>query len=181
MTQPKARRAPRGWTYDPCPGCAQTTEPRQSGKVCAECSTVLRNAKLREAEIAERGADAPQPYGVPSASHWLPYILHDGGERTVQKAFHDVLYAASEHREDHQFSSDAERLILDRKGDSRSSADQTRLFRPSLAGALRALFEAIRDGLERAYEDGKDDGSNLLRQLRDGALSPDDFDRRTDR
>lgn len=177
------RRAPRGWTYDPCPGCRQTEDARKRDSVCSTCAGILSNARIAADERAERakaGGDAPALYRIPSRYHWLPYLSEKGvTERPIQQAFHAALLAASEHSDEERYNVREPLLIRPGPSDDRHSADTRRLFaRKSLAVALSNLFDAVREGLAAAYKDGVDDGSNLLRRLRDGSMSPDDFERR---
>ena len=171
-------RAQRGYTYDPCHGCGSTDEPRPAKGVCSVCRAALTNHKAREAEREAVGKDAPRPYRIATESHWWPYIPHDK-DRGAQKAFHKLVFATSEHLDSERFGNDPR--IVDPSSNSsynNYTRDGRRMFKPSTAKALNAMFDAIHDGMEHAYAEGKEDGRSLLMGLNDGSLSMDDFERR---
>jgi len=181
----RTRRAPRGYTYDACPGCEQDCYPsaRRSNGVCGDCATILRNHALRETERAAAGHDAPVMHRVSWAPHGLPYLSEkrSHGERPIQTGFWNLMRAASEHEDAPQFGLNGAHPILFRPAKREVgsvSAGEGRLIKPSVAKALGALFDAVRAGLNDAYAEGKEDGQKLLIGLNDGSLSLKDFETR---
>lgn len=182
------RRAPKGFTLDICPGCGELPpHGRRSNGVCPACTAIIDNAKKRQAERDAAGNDAPRLYAVPELSHWLPYLREPrkvGDEaHPIQKAFHDLIRAVSEHEDVKAVYYEGEKApkhIVDtpRRGYDNTSFGTRRLFKPSVAEAIRVLFSAVYHGLDACYEDGKDDGTRLLMLLNAGEISPAEFERR---
>lgn len=177
-----SRRAPKGFTYDPCPGCdlVHDFQPRVKAGVCASCREVL-NAHSRA--IAEASAQGLVAVGVPPADHWLPYISND--KHNVRKLFHSVAMAVSVPSAGQiDFLDETRRLVLVPKGQSGKDwgpyrVTDFRVMPSAVAMALRTLYEGLSIALPAAYEDGKSTGSNLLAMLNAGELTNADFERRS--
>lgn len=182
MTQ---RRAPRGYTYDPCPGCqgVYDNNPRLKDRVCYHCQAILDGHAKQRAEQEKKGENPVLPFAVPDRAHWLPYLSeqHDGSKRPIQDAFHKLTFAVSVANDGSRIQH-KERLYEPKIHDSNSWSGyhdkDYRLMPRSTALELRALFNAVRDGLEVAYKKGRSDGSNLLTMLAAGELATPDFERR---
>lgn len=179
----KVRRyVPRGYTYDPCPGCESTKEARPMKGVCTECRGILIHGRKARAELAERGAGEPKLYRVPEMPHWLPYLAHDTHEHPIQNAFHALVFAVTAPNETGRNVAwtDETAMIAKPKGStgSGSSGDVGRVARPSVREAVNDLFQTVYEGLRLAYVEGKEDGRRLLAGLASGELSPKDFEER---
>jgi hypothetical protein len=192
------RRAPRGYTYDPCPGCGETKgQPRPRDGVCATCTHAIAWAKAERDKMANR-ADAESrvvPVAFPPCSHWLPYLPEKGKSGSpIQQAYHAIVRLVTEDATSVQLdvarnqltdcSRGIDRLIPPHQGGYHGSdwspykLDDYRMIDAQLAQPLSTLYDAIRQGLEAAYRDGVQYGRSLLFQLNDGSLSTDDFAKR---
>lgn len=175
------RRAPRGKTYDPCPGCHQThDEPRPNDGVCSVCRSVLDTHARMVAEAKDSGLVS---VGVPEMPHWFPYIHHDE-TASLQKNFHAVVLAVSTPSTGNEPDLDASRRLVQQPRGNSYSSDwspyQLKDFRAMpghVALALRELYMTIWTAVPRAYAKGKSDGSNLLAMLNAGELTNADFER----
>lgn len=176
------RRAPKGYTYDPCPGCGlvHDSQPRPREGVCASCREVLQAHSRAVAEGSNQGLVA---VGVPDQSHWFPHILHDAHD--IQKRFHAVALAVSvPSAGEVDYFDESRRLVLTPPGMSYGSnwtpyrITDFRVMPAPVAKALRALYDGLLQSVPGAYEKGKGDGRNLLAMLSAGELTNDDFERR---
>ncbi len=69
------KRAKKGYTFDVCHGCGQVPshwEGRPKDKVCSNCENTLKLARQFNVEQASK-TDIVK-VGIPTQSHWLPYI-----------------------------------------------------------------------------------------------------------
>ena len=192
------RRAPRGYTYDPCPGCGDTgPEPRLRDGVCRTCADAIAWAKAEREKIVSRSDAANRAVSVafPPMSHWLPYLPEKGvSNNPIQRAYHSVVMLVTEEATRAQLdvareqlpnrSQEIDRLIRAPRGNHFGSqwsphrSDDYRMIDAQLTQPLSTLYEAIHQGLEAAYRDGVRYGRSLLFQLNDGSLSTDDFAKR---
>lgn len=178
------RRAPKGYTFDPCPGCGGVDEMSSRPKlgVCRQCRTVLDGHARHVADLAKKG-DALFMYGVPEAAHWLPYLTEylNENKSPIQKGFWNLAIAVSEVNVG-GFPENGETLFESQRTDSRHwfghHAKDYRLMPKHVAENLRTLFNEVKTGLTAAYTQGKSDGSNLLAMLNSGELTTSDFERR---
>lgn len=177
-----ARRAPRGYTFDPCPGCGQIHDHQSRPKdgVCASCREVLTAHAKAVSEAQSRGLVA---VGVPEMPHWLPYIPND--QHGMQKPFHAVALAVSVPSSGGvDFFDDTRRLVTIPPGTNYGSdwgpyrITDFRVMPAPVAKALRELYEGLLQAIPGAYEKGKADGRDLLAMLSAGELTNADFERR---
>lgn len=194
------RRAPRGYTYAPCPGCGETRQhPRPRDGVCTTCSEAIAWAKTEREKLVNREAAANRvvPVAFPPWSHWLPYLPEKGtSDRPIQQAYHAVVRLVTEDASSAQLDIARNQLAAGRRGIDRlisspqggysysgsswspHKLDDYRMIDSQLTQPLSTLYDAIRQGLEAAYRDGVQYGRSLLFQLNDGSLSTDDFAKR---
>lgn len=185
-------KAPKGYTYDACPGCGEKPEdhrPRRKDGVCASCRAIL-DAHSRDAKSAQLvGDDAPLRYGVPPKSYRLPYMPHDaapdfGAPKRIQHAFWTLVIAASAQAigeeqkapEDSLFDYNNQPPSMDRFFPYRP--EEFRMLKPSIATAIRELYIEVQNGMGRSHDEGKGKGTNLLAMLSAGELTTADFERR---
>lgn len=177
------RRAPKGYTYDPCPGCGSghDFQPRPKEGVCVSCREVLNAHAKAVGEARVKGLVA---VGVPEASHWLPYIANDPHD--MQKRFHAVALAVSVPSAGGVDNfDDSRRLVLKPPGTNYGSdwgphrITDFRVMPAPVAMALRHLFEGLLQSIPGAYDKGKSDGRNLLAMLSAGELTNAEFERRS--
>ena len=79
-------RARKGFTFDACHGCGQTPsdyQGRPKDGVCRNCAQTLKLARRFAEEQTAPGTEI-KPVGIPTRSHWLPYLSQAsdlGGEK----------------------------------------------------------------------------------------------------
>lgn len=173
-----------GETRKACPGCKEDCryKPRPVDGVCSECRKLLDRERENE-QLKALKKEGLKPYYFPERGYALPYIRHDKFEHPLQDAFYALAKEIAvpdpdEGRKHHWYSDGVPELVEYLQRDSRSWGG-TAMFRPRVAARFRTLFNAIRDSLEFAYSEGRDDGSNLLRRLASGDVSVVEFDERT--
>lgn len=176
------RRAPRGHTFDPCPGCGTVHDfqPRPKEGVCSSCREVL-NAHAKA--VGEAQAQGLVAVGVPEMSHWLPYIPDDPHD--MRKRFHALALAVSVPSAGGvDYFDESHRLVLKPPGTNYGSdwapyrVTDFRVMPAPVAKALRHLYEGLLQSIPGAYEKGKADGRNLLAMLSAGELTNAEFERR---
>lgn len=198
-SKPSARRAPRGYTYEPCPGCgAGGDHIRPRNGVCGVCANDIAWARQERENAVRRteAADRKVPVAFPPVSHWLPYLPEKGTSNyPIRHAFHAVVMSVTETPARAQLdvaraqlpddSQGIAHLIVAPRGGYASGGswmpgrmEDYRVLDAHAAPPLSALYDAIRQGLEAAFREGVQYGRSLLFQLNDGALSTDDFTRR---
>jgi hypothetical protein len=182
MEAAQKRKAPRGYTYDACPGCKVVNQerPRPKDEVCGSCKAILDAHARQAAEVREMDLVRT---GVPTRSHWLPYIPEDTNELCT--LFLDVVRAVSKPSTMTEPLLDEHRqLVLPTNSGSSynvwypSDQEDYRVMPRAVALALRALYGGVLTAPGKAYAKGKSDGSNLLAMLNSGDLTNKDFEQR---
>lgn len=190
------RRAPRGATYDPCPGCGEP-KLRPKLRVCDVCDATLKAARRARAERAEAGEDTPVPHVMQERAYALPWLRgpRETSDR-VRDAFFRLGQLLSEATDERvpMMPPDAEHNYhwtdFDRwavwpfsRTEGRSGGDWqvTRLMRPSIAGALREAYAAAIDNANAVEKQGHAEGRALLLSLAAGTLTADEFNDRAAR
>jgi hypothetical protein len=176
-----SRRAPTGFTFDPCHGCGliHDYQPRPKSGVCVSCREVLNAHSKAVSEASLQGLVA---VGVPEQPHWLPYIHND--TQNVQKLFHAVSMAVSVPSSGGvDYLDETHRLVLVPKGNSGSgwspyNINDFRVMSAPIALTLRSLYDGLLHAMPAAYKEGKADGCNLLAMLCAGELTNSEFERR---
>lgn len=154
----------------PCPGCGQVKGGRSASKVCRECEVLLERAGWMEEQLAELDEDEiVVSFG--KGAHWNQYIYtrSDTG-RDLVDIFQRIANAGS--RPALTYKAKFNLLgVIDAFG------EKCVVMTEPLAEAIRDLRIAVQDALKLEYEQGKKDGQNLLRQLADGDISINDFNK----
>lgn len=182
MEAVEKRKAPRGFTYDACPGCkaANQSRPRPKDEVCSNCKAILDAHARQAAEVREMDLVRT---GVPTRSHWFPYIMED--TNNMSALFLDVVRAVSTPSTLTEPPLDEHRQLVPpaKEGSSYnvwypSDQEDFRVMPRAVALALRALYTGMLTAPGKAYAKGKSDGSNLLAMLNAGDLTNKDFEQR---
>jgi hypothetical protein len=178
-----SRRAPKGKTFDPCPGCGSVDEysPRAKDDVCSSCRNIL-NAHAKT--VKEAQDNDLVSVGIPEMAHDFPYIIHDEGD--LKAKFHAVAMAVSTPGSSEVPALDEHRRLVLRPVGSGGGCNNWypyhekdfRIMSKQAALALRDLYEGILKSVPASYEEGKSEGRNLLAMLNAGELTNADFDRR---
>jgi hypothetical protein len=127
-----------------------------------------------------------KPYHFTKRADGLPSVAHDKGD-AIRTAFFALAKRLSSPDPDKLrvrtwFLDKVPEVIPRPKYGSYRKWMCTALFDPEHAKLLGVLYTALREGMERAYLEGKADGSHLLSRLANGEITPGDFeDRREDR
>jgi hypothetical protein len=158
-------KAPRGHTYEKCPGCQ--TSPNdyyRKGEVCGECLIKLRLAR----RIEQMGGSNKVGRRIPEQSHWLPYLYHG---RELQDYFLNLMVACGTPCN----FEDTNKSLLAGQDDCSGYF----LYEEKVERCLVELFLKTNDVLKRVYAEGKEHGANLLMQLAEGEITANDFNERT--
>lgn len=181
MTTPKA---PRGFTYAPCPACGKSEylRPRPKDGICSTCRAILDAHAKRVSELGDKNANEVAYFAVPTRSHWLPYISHQGSSDNIRTAFLKLAQTMSEPCSAWPAPENRSNLFKEMKptgyGWSGHAIEDFRQMSPSVASAISTLFDVVRTGIDCAYDKGKADGTNLLAMLQAGELTSNEFERR---
>lgn len=122
------------------------------------------------------------PHCFTRRAEGLPGIERDEKD-TIRTAFFNLASNLSERDPDPKrvkswFSNKLPEVITRPQYGSHRKWICTALFEPSHAKTLGKLYAEIQAGMERAYQQGKEDGSHLLSQLAKGEVTPADFEER---
>lgn len=178
----------RGQTSKPCEGCGDASHSREIGKVCLSCQ---RRLELAAAYIEETKDSGFKPYRIPWAAHILPYIPR-GSKGTFDRGsaadrFRTIFYGLLRSVSRRWLGSTAgyetgcfdhhmgERDRLRRTGDPHGGGTEVVAVDPAMMKLLRELYAAAMDVAEAAYEEGHEDGRNLLSGLASGEVSMEDL------
>lgn len=185
------RYTPRGSTWDPCPVCKASSEPRPRLGICGGCRRTFELAKQREAEEAAKPSEEQRrPYYLQEREYALPYLpagLRDDRDK-LQHAFFELGQLLSAPSALHGPPSDEDGIRPDLylwpfvKHSSRWHEWRVcRTMLPAHRDALHELFDHVRAALESAHAEGFSEGRNLLAQLASGAITMDRFNEVTTR
>lgn len=178
------RRARKGYTFEPCPGCGSVDEiyPRPKTGVCEKCRLIL-DAHARQVSDLAKKSDVMSMYAIPEYPHWLPYIpsYSDKQKNVIREGFWKLGMAVSDVNIK-DLPENKERLFKPNITDTQPwvayHPKDYRLMYSHVAENLRALFDDVRAELHAAYSQGKTDGTNLLAMLNNGELTTSDFEKR---
>lgn len=202
------RRASRGYTYDPCPGCKRE-EHRPKDELCLACRHELERARelLKDFE-RKRATGAAVPFILRERVSYynLGPSRHGFGDR-LRDAVRVLLARVTTPASDETPRKDPSKPIERRKtwspsgreievdyeewpfflasdeGISRTyeSAGERALVLadPITREAVSELDLAIRETVAEAYKAGKEDGRNILLGLASGDVTIDEFDSAT--
>lgn len=180
------RRAPRGYTKGPCPGCGTPTLMPKGG-VCQDCSAKL--AAYAQWQAEQRGKADERVYGTKERSYAFPG-LHL--QAKVGDKFHGTDAISEPLWRLHQLVSTpapegidwkeveargADAYTYDNDREWRNEWIQYRIFPVAVADALRDLHKGIVASLKKAEADGHERGRSLLMGLASGNITNDEFNR----
>jgi hypothetical protein len=178
------RRAPRGYTKGPCPGCGEgTIYPK--GSVCQNCRADLdRMAQIREEQKAK--ADE-RVYYTKERSYAFPYLPEeadrdDQRREAIREPLHRLHWLVSRPVPSGDYWKELQ--AREETGDAFTYTEggyrdhdwrAVRIFPVAVADALRDLFAGIHASLERAHAEGHKKGRSLLMGLASGSITNDEF------
>jgi hypothetical protein len=155
-----------GKTRSACPACKEPGEWRDASDVCTSCRALINEGLMRRREISQ----TPDVViaRLPFAAHGLPYILHAPDARDP---FFELLKAISTpapHEAKGGFGAGAVFVAGQKSG--WDDGDYVSV-RSDLLPLLDDLYQRILEGAKCAYEEGYNDGANLLVRIAEGELS----------
>ncbi|MES2877522.1 MAG: hypothetical protein V4713_03800 [Pseudomonadota bacterium] len=181
-------RAKKGYTFDACHGCGQVPsdwQGRPAKGVCSNCQQTLDLARRLAKEQTAAGA-AMLAVGIPTQPHWLPYLTQAsnfGGEKrpNIQNEFWKLALLCSSPAIER--AANPQVLAKPKKNErmdwSPHRPEDVRLMPAGIAAQFDTLFDAIRQGLDAAREEGKERGQSLLGQLASGDITANKFNEMT--
>lgn len=181
-------RARKGYTFDACHGCGvvpSDCQGRPTKGVCSNCQQTLDLARRLAKEQTAAGAEL-QAVGIPTQPHWLPYLAQASNFNCEKRP--DILdeywklallcsSPAIELTAKPQLL--AKPKLNERAGWSPYRPEDVRLMPAGVAVQFSVLFDAIRQGLDAARDEGKERGQSLLSQLASGEITANSFNEMT--
>lgn len=189
LLRERKTRCARGHTADPYECCGKKPESRYGrpkGKLCDDCAALIKEGKLSRASL--KGTTLT-PHRFWEVDYAYPYIhtqARDHG-RSIATAMYRLASALTtpapadtpswKKAPDYakRKSGDPWPSIVDAKKDD-NDWSMIVMFDPALRTLVNDLDATIRVALKAEYEEGKDDGRSVIRQLATGDMSLNDFD-----
>lgn len=185
-------RAPRGHTYDPCPGCGggpTSYMGRPKDRVCDVCREALDKWAAYKANASAKADERvyvtqERDYGFPHISHEVETRDAQGhrlgyGIRSPLHALHMLLSSPLAEPTDWQEikarGDEAYTYRPSRDSGYGSGFATYRRFPVAVAEVLRELHAGIMDSMAHAHAQGANAGRNLLLSLASGRITNDQF------
>lgn len=165
----------RGRVSSPCPGCGAKGEMRKAAEVCPQCKFLITEAKARRAQV--KRLKETEPTRLPFAPHCLPALYRPDREsaRTIQGFVFDLVHLVTFPPETNHNS----HYIINGSSGCDSSGRTYWLIPVGLKKILNDLYAAIQTGSESAYQEGKENGHNLIMGLATGETTIDELNEAT--
>ena len=184
----------RGLTKKPCPGCGKAEYPwRKTDEICRTCKKLIKEA-LEHRESLKK-MTGKMKIAVGEAYHWNKGYLegdlkgpyHEFGEYDLRsmllRLMVKLIKELSEKSYDDPYTFKAA-IVLKGLGltyQYDGSESQPRYIEKRVFGLLRGLDRLIRLSLKRSYENGKKEGSSLIRMLASGQTTVEKFQKEVER
>lgn len=176
--------AKKGYTFDACHGCGQVPsdwQGRPTKGVCSNCQQTLDLARRLAKEQTAAGTEM-QSIGIPTQPHWLPYLAQASNFNSekrpdIREEYWKLAMLCSSPAIER--TANPQVLAKPKKHErtdwSPYRPEDVRLIPAGIAAQFDVLFDAIRQGLDAAREEGKDRGQSLLGQLASGDITANQF------
>lgn len=176
-----------GRTRKPCPGCGRSESYpfRDKDRICNNCKKLINEA-LEHQEVL-KSITGKMKIRVGERYYWnAGYYEGDLSNSHLQdkllKIMVKLINESSEKDYADSYGWQAPK-VLKRLSDlnERNEEKEGRLIERRLFGLLRGLDRLIRLALDRSYQNGKREGSSLIRMLASGQITIDEFQKKVER
>lgn len=156
----------------PCPACKEFKYGRLTDDICEQCKALIKKARAMDDEIRKQSLSGDCVVSFGEYSHYNEYVYlrsHDG--QKIRDAFHAIVKAVAAGKSIKSYNADA----LPMMGKCDSYSRLYAILPVDLANALADFYKLLSPAFELEYLQGKSDGRNLLMQLAQGEIAPNDF------
>lgn len=171
-----------GYTKKPCAVCGTVPDWKRRGAVCEECLSLVEDGKKLRAQMGKKkGESSFQMCGNSYHMHYYEGDLDSDVRTQLSVAVYELVLASSHATIVHDSIADDKVPVPSETVFSHPKIEHGRIFVKlprHVQAAFDALDQSIRLAIDNAYEKGKGDGGDLLKNLIKGEITNEEMNRR---